>query len=182
MADDDVYEISDSESVNDGVADNDVDGMIRQMVAKNPECSKWTVMSPELMRQKEKQRKAKEKRDAKKRKRQDDDDNVPKSAKKGKQKEEDEVGYPIVSITGYIHVMKPTLALPSRSCVKPTPETLYISRGPFLFMSDCSFAEFVVIMSKALPFSPDHIVLDKTDWKLQTPANRSPLPRMRYCP
>lgn len=126
--------------------------------------SKWTVMSPELMK-KEKQRKAKEKCEEKKRKREkdndDNDNDTSKRKKKDKHKAEPEdLDYPIVPITGYIHFLKPVPTLPPRTCMKQKDESLYISRGPCRFMSDCSFDEFVSIIAKALPCPPDHIVLE----------------------
>ncbi|KAF7371778.1 hypothetical protein MVEN_00034400 [Mycena venus] len=182
MADNDIYELS-SDS-DDGVADNDVDGMISSIVAKNPKVSKWMVMSPALMKEKEKQQKRKKKRlekqAEKKRQREDeddaDDDTKPKKKGKGKAQPDDEERH-VVQLTGYIHVMKPVAALPSsRSRTKVKPEDQYIQRGPFKFMSNCSFDEFVTAMANTLPCFPTHIVLDKTEWKPQTPANRAPLP------
>ncbi|KAJ7880569.1 hypothetical protein B0H14DRAFT_3434438 [Mycena olivaceomarginata] len=184
MADDSVYELSSSES-DDGVADDDVDGMIKKMVENNPQFNKFMVMSPELMKQKEKNRKAKEKRlEKKKRKaaeKADDDDSAPtpKRAKNGKAKAElEDDSDPPTELTGYIHVLKPLPALPppkSRS-TKSKPEVPYISRGPFNFDSNCSFDSFVTILATSLPCAPSHIVLEKTEWKPQTPANRPPLP------
>ncbi|KAF8172964.1 hypothetical protein K438DRAFT_2023594 [Mycena galopus ATCC 62051] len=178
-----VLDISDSDF--DGIAD-DVDGMVGQMVAENPHFSKWMVMSPSLMKQKEKQQKQKlkhaEKRTEKKRKTDEndsasDDNEKPKRKKKAKATEEDEEELiPIVLLTGYIHIMKPAPSLPPKSRNKPKPETLYLSRGPFNFMSNCNFDAFTSAMAAALPCNPAHLVLDKTTWKPQTPANRAPLP------
>ncbi|KAF8170166.1 hypothetical protein K438DRAFT_1773779 [Mycena galopus ATCC 62051] len=183
-----VMEIFDSDF--DGVADDNVDGMVEQMVAHNPQStlqvSKWMVMSPSLMKQKEKQQKQKlkctEKRNEKKRKTDEndvtsDDNEKPKHKKKAKAMEEDEEEQiPIVLITGYVHIMKPPPSLPPKSRSKPKPETLYISRGPFNFMSNCDFNTFLSAMAAALLCNPVHLVLDKTTWKPQTPANQAPLP------
>ncbi|KAF8215719.1 hypothetical protein K438DRAFT_2105279 [Mycena galopus ATCC 62051] len=179
-----VLDISDSDF--DGVADDGVDGMVGQMVAENPHFSKWMVMSPSLMKQKEKQQKQKlkraEKRTEKKRKTDEndsasDDNEKPKRKKKAKATEEDEEELiPIVLLTGYIHIMKPAPSLPPKSRNKPKPETLYLSRGPFNFMSNCNFDAFTSAMAAALPCNPAHLVLDKTTWKPQTPVNRAPLP------
>ncbi|KAF8124507.1 hypothetical protein K438DRAFT_2154301 [Mycena galopus ATCC 62051] len=170
----------------DGVADDDVDGMIGQMVTKNPHFSKWLVMSPSLMKQKEKQQKQKLKRTEKqteKKRKTDENDSAsdnnekPKRKKKAKAMEEDkEELIPIVLLTGYVHIMKPAPSLPPKSRSKPKHETLYISRGPFNFMSNCDFNTFLSAMAAALPCNPAHLVLDKTTWKPQTPADRVPLP------
>ncbi|KAF8209768.1 hypothetical protein K438DRAFT_1959999 [Mycena galopus ATCC 62051] len=101
-----------------------------------------------------------------------DDNEKPKCKKKAKATEEDEEELiPIVLLTGYIHIMKPAPSLPPKSRSKPKPETLYISRGPFNFMSNCHFNAFTSTMAAALPCNPAHLVLDKTTWKPQTPAN-----------
>jgi hypothetical protein len=102
----------------------------------------------------------------------DDDGTTRKRKKKGKEKEDEEP----VEITGYIHVLKPTAPAPARSRVKVSPESLFIKRGQFKFMSDCSYDEFTTIMAEVLPCPPAHIVMDKVIWKPQTPANRTPLP------
>ncbi|KAJ7498461.1 hypothetical protein B0H11DRAFT_2381827 [Mycena galericulata] len=138
MAEDEIYELSDSDTFDDGLADNDIDGMIRNMVVKKPELSKWMVMSPELMNRKDKQQKQKQKRDEKKRKRQeeadDNDSDAPKRKKKDKEKEETS-DHPIVPITGYVHVIKPITILPKSRTTKPKPESTYVKRGPFQFMT-----------------------------------------------
>ncbi|KAJ6533534.1 hypothetical protein B0H19DRAFT_1080951 [Mycena capillaripes] len=181
-----IYDLS--EELEDGDAPESSTEMITDVLAKNPQCnhtakeslclttdpyavSKWMVMSPSLMKQREKQQRAKEQNQAKKRAREDnatdddddDDDTARKRKKKGKAKDPEEEEP--VEITGYIHVLKPTAPAPARSRVKANPESRYIKRGPFKFMSDCSFT---------LP--PAHIVMDKVEWKPQTPANRTPLP------
>ncbi|KAJ7714555.1 hypothetical protein B0H14DRAFT_2644410 [Mycena olivaceomarginata] len=160
--------------------------MIRSIVTKNPRASKWMVMSPALMKEKEKQQKRKKQRQdkkaEKKRQREDeddtDDDDMPKAKKKGKKKadNEDDPRLPPVELTGYIHILKPTPTLPSRSRTKPKPESLYIKRGPFQFMFNCSFNTFDTSIAKTLPCSASHLVLEKTEWKPQTPANRASLP------
>ncbi|KAJ7854411.1 hypothetical protein B0H14DRAFT_2579866 [Mycena olivaceomarginata] len=119
MADDSVYELSSSES-DDGVADDDVDGMIKKMVENNPQFNKFMVMSPELMKQKEKNRKAKERRlereeNAKLLRRPMTMTRLqrPKRAKNGKAKAElEDDSDPPTELTGYIHVLKPLPALP----------------------------------------------------------------------
>ncbi|KAJ7358077.1 hypothetical protein DFH08DRAFT_801926 [Mycena albidolilacea] len=180
MADDSVYELSSSES-DDSVADDDVDGMIKKMVENNPQFNKFM----ELMKQKENNQKAKERRLEKKKckaaEKADDDDSAPtpKWAKNGKAKAElEDDSDPPTELTGYIHVLKPLPALPPlKSCsMKSKPEIPYISRGPFNFDSNCSFDLFVTILATSLPCAPSHIVLEKTEWKLQTPANHPPLP------
>ncbi|KAJ6584971.1 hypothetical protein B0H19DRAFT_1059288 [Mycena capillaripes] len=198
MADDnpEIYDLS--EELDDGDAPESSTEMITDVLAKNPQCnhtakeslcltidpyavSKWMVMSPSLMKQREKQARAKGKKQAKKRAREDsatdDDDNddtARKRKKKGKEKQPEEEEP--VEITGYIHVLKPTATAPTRSRVKVNPETLYIKRGPFKFMSDCSYDEFTTIMAGVLPCPPAHMAMDKVEWKPQTPANRTPLP------
>ncbi|KAJ7832158.1 hypothetical protein B0H14DRAFT_3712722 [Mycena olivaceomarginata] len=182
MTDGDYDELS---SGSDGVADDDVDGMIQSLANKNPAVTKWMVTSPQLMKQQEKlcqaRQKRKEKKDKKKENKRrrdeddDDDDGAPKPKKKAKQ-DEDPLDYPIVPLTGYIHVMKPTTTLPKSRGTKVRPEDSYIQRGPFQFISDCSFDEFITLMSTVLPCDPSYIVLEKVAWKPQTPANRAPLP------
>ncbi|KAJ7340566.1 hypothetical protein DFH08DRAFT_811783 [Mycena albidolilacea] len=197
MANNSVYELSSSDS-DDGIADDDVDGMIKKMVEDNPQLfisthlvsisiNKFMVMSPELMKQKENNRKAKERRLKKKKckaaEKVDDNDSAPtsKRAKRGKVKVEleDDLDSP-TEFTGYIHVLKPLPALPppkSRSA-KSKPEVQYISCGLFNFDSNCSFDLFVTILATFLPCAPSHIVLEKTEWKSRTPANHPPLPLM----
>ncbi|KAJ7773792.1 hypothetical protein B0H16DRAFT_1684789 [Mycena metata] len=68
---------------------------------------------------------------------------------------------------------KPHLSLSQRLA---DPETLYVTRGPFHFKPDCKYQTFLNLMSDALPCPPANIVLDKTQWKPQTPANRALLP------
>lgn len=152
------------------------------------------VMSLQLMKQKEKKQRANAKREEKKaakenlKRKRDDftdyddsgaDSDTLKNKKKGKKKAEpdsDGEDSP-VEITGYIHVLKPTpTTVPSRSRTKTKSEDTYIKRGPFQFLSNCSYESFVTAMSKILPCAPGYIVLEKTEWKPQTPANRANLP------
>ena len=134
------------------------------------------------MKKQQKTQKAKESRTPKKRKKlEDSDEDLAPPSRKGKKKakavdEDDNT----ISLTGYIRVLKPTPALPpSRPRArqpKANPETLYITRGPFKFSSNCSFDDFLSILSQTLPCPSANIVLDKTEWKPQTPANRAMLP------
>ncbi|KAJ7349408.1 hypothetical protein DFH08DRAFT_807898 [Mycena albidolilacea] len=119
MADDSVYELSSSES-DDSIVDDNVDGMIKNIVENNSQFNKFMVMSPELMKQKEKNRKAKEKRLQKKKhkaaEKADDNDlpPTPKRAKNGKAKVElEDDSDPPTELTEYIHVLKPLPALPA---------------------------------------------------------------------
>ncbi|KAJ7714415.1 hypothetical protein DFH07DRAFT_763049 [Mycena maculata] len=83
---------------------------------------------------------------------------------------------PNVNITGYVHIMKPVLPQIGRiHGPKPDPKSLYISRGPFKFHSHDSYKNFLSTLASVLPCPIANLVLDKTDWKPQTPANRPPL-------
>jgi hypothetical protein len=97
------------------------------ILAASP-ASKWMVMSPALMKQKEqKQRQKKkqqdkqaEKKAEKKRKRDqdgndDDDDMKPKKKGKSKAQPDDDEERPLVQLTGYIHVMKPIVEITHQS-------------------------------------------------------------------
>ncbi|KAJ7474624.1 hypothetical protein B0H11DRAFT_2429030 [Mycena galericulata] len=164
----------------DGLEDADVDGMLKGVIARNParkqcfavaltwviqsysQVDKWFVSSPSVMKKKEKAKEAKEKRKESKQKRlRDDSDSDDDSAKttKRRKKSDDAASKTPVEITGY-----------------PDPKTLYIRRGPFKFFSDCSFEDFLVKITDILPCPIENIVLDKVEWKPQTPANRTPLP------
>lgn len=135
------------------------------------------------MKKKEKERLAKKKRKEKQaaKRKHDEEEDQPeelKRRKKGKNKAPDdsEEEALVVDIVGYIHVLKPTPAAQSKSRSKPKPETLYIKRGPFKFKSNTSYDAFLTRVAAALPCPVAHIVLDKVEWKPQTPANRSALP------
>ncbi|KAJ7927116.1 hypothetical protein B0H13DRAFT_2653642, partial [Mycena leptocephala] len=105
-------------------------------VNDHPAVNKWMVMSPSLMKQREKQQKAKakkaEKKAEKKRQRdnesaadnEEDDNDAQKRKKKSKGKEVDEDERPPVQITGFIHVLKP--APPARRWIERIPFTLFI--------------------------------------------------------
>ncbi|KAJ7938550.1 hypothetical protein B0H13DRAFT_1851499 [Mycena leptocephala] len=103
--DDSVLDISASDEDFDdgGIADTDINGQIKHMVAQNPQFSKWMVMSLQLMKQKEKKQRANAKREEKKaakenlKRRRDDftdyddsgaDSDTLKNRKKGKKKAE----------------------------------------------------------------------------------------------
>ncbi|KAJ6513720.1 hypothetical protein C8R47DRAFT_1091690 [Mycena vitilis] len=183
-----------------GVADTDIDGQIKHMVAKKPQLSRWMVMSPQLMKQNEKKKREANRRKEKKaasaatgskRKHNELSDNDDASdadtdadatgtKRKGKKKMEsmsDSEDQVPVDLTGYIHILKPVAnSVPTRGRTKTKPEDGYLQRGPFQFLSTCSFDSFVAAMADELPCSPSHIVLEKTEWKPQTPANRALLP------
>ncbi|KAJ7106368.1 hypothetical protein C8R44DRAFT_987446 [Mycena epipterygia] len=154
--------------------DGDVDGMLTDLIKKKPHLG-------QLMKKKEKERIAKEKRKEKKRKRdEEDEEDQPeesKRKKKGKNKASDDSEEArVVDIIGYIHVLKPTPAVQSKTRSKPKPETLYIKRGPFKFKSNTTYNDFLTRVAAALPCPVAHIVLDKVEWKPQSPANRNALP------
>jgi hypothetical protein len=150
-----------------------------------PAVGKWFVSSPALMKQQEKARQANERKKKKRKDRnteEDDEENDDPEPvkKKGKKKvkplDDDEPLF----LTCYVRIMKP-IPPPSASTsrkrqAKPSPETLYVPRGPFKFPADCNFEYFITLLADALPCPATHIILDKTEWKPQTPANRLPLP------
>ncbi|KAJ7752958.1 hypothetical protein B0H16DRAFT_1723421 [Mycena metata] len=178
MSDADPIEVSDGEpDVAGDLSDTNLDGQL-QAIMNQPHLQKWSVMSPSLMKKKQKEAERKAKKAEKKRERLDADDDEPKSkrAKKQTTGENDDSALPPAELTGYIHVLKAVPTLPSRSRAKTKPEDLYVKRGPFKFMSNCSFAAFSNAIAQALPCPPAHIALGKTEWKPQTPANRAPLP------
>jgi hypothetical protein len=107
-------------------------------------------------------------------------DKPRKSKQKAKQRAPDPDEDEAVNIIGYVHVLKPTSALlpptRGRGVPKLKPESLYIERGPFKFLSDCSFDHFLSALAISLPCPVEDLVLDKITWVPQTPANRAPLP------
>ncbi|KAJ7034799.1 hypothetical protein C8F04DRAFT_1346936 [Mycena alexandri] len=176
--DDDAIEITDDE-------EHDMTPMqaVKSLVAEKPNLSRWFVSSPELMK---KQEKAKQKKDKKKKPQErevSDEEESPKERKKKKRKlttddedNEDE-------LTAYIRVLKPQPPPPptvrgrSRSAKPNSSELPYVTRGPFTFDPDSTtFDDFMSLMSDALPCPVANIVLDKTEWKPQTPMNRAFLP------
>ncbi|KAJ7703963.1 glycosyl hydrolase family 62-domain-containing protein [Mycena rosella] len=169
------------ETTDDGLDDTNVDGMIGGLPEAQPNLNKWMVMSPELMKQKEKSRKVKEKRQEKKRKRllttdNDDDDLPTRNNKKGKQRRNEDDEAVVLEITAFIHVMKPPPAALPRTRTKPKAESLYIQRGPFKFLPDISYDAFLTLLATTLPCPIANLALNKVVWKPQTPANRGVLP------
>ncbi|KAJ7632068.1 hypothetical protein B0H17DRAFT_1217592 [Mycena rosella] len=163
----------------DQLEDNNLDGMLHQLMVQKPHLNKWMVSTPEVEAKKAKARKTKEQRKPKCKAPtadSEDDDVVSKPNKKGKHQEDSD--NPRIELTGYIHVMKPTSTVASSSCgrSKPKAESFYIQRGPFQFTSHCNYEAFLSLMAATLPCPDGHIVLDKVEWKPQTPANCSPLP------
>lgn len=142
------------------------------------------MSSPELMKQQEKAKQRKEnKKKQKEREQVADEEESPKERKKKKRKltndDEDDEN----ELTAYIRVLKPqpppppTVRARSRSVKPNSSEISYVTRGPFSFDPDSTtFDDFMSLMSDALPCPVANIVLDKTEWKPQTPMNRAFLP------
>ncbi|KAJ7778934.1 hypothetical protein B0H16DRAFT_1711282 [Mycena metata] len=154
--DEDAIEITDDE-------EDDLTLMqaVKNLVAEKPNLSRWFVSSPELMKQQAKAKQRKEnKKKQKEREQVADEEESPKERKKKKRKltnddEDDED-----ELTAYIRVLKP----------QPPPP-------PRLFDPDSTtFDDFMSLMSDALPCPVANIVLDKTEWKPQTPMNHAFLP------
>ncbi|KAJ7658086.1 hypothetical protein B0H14DRAFT_3704402 [Mycena olivaceomarginata] len=150
--------------------DEDITPMesVRKLVKEKPELGKWFVSSPALMKQQEKARQANERKKKKRKDRnteEDDEENDDPEPvkKKGKKKvkplDDDEPLF----LTCYV-----------RKNRRPRLSMSPVDRSSFLRTATLNTSSPSLLTP--LPCPATHIILDKTEWKPQTPANRLPLP------
>lgn len=82
-----------------------------------------------------------------------------------------------VTITTYIHVLRPSVPTAVKGHKKADPGEDYVQRGPFKFLSNTPYHGFLDAIAEALPCpSADNIIASKITWKPQKPLKASPLP------
>ncbi|KAJ7921024.1 hypothetical protein B0H13DRAFT_2418679 [Mycena leptocephala] len=162
-------------------ADNDVNSMIRDVIAEHPAAArKFLVRTPEIVKKdQEKREKAKAKSKKRKTPDQDDDDDVQPKAKKGKVKKdtksESDDDPPI---TYYINIPKPVPATSKKraSSSKASEDDTMVQRGPFTLPPSDSYADLLTAIAAELPCREEHIVTSKITWKPKKPKNAEKLP------
>lgn len=90
----------------------------------------------------------------------------------------DDTSKPSVTITAYIHVLRPSLpTATSKGRKKANPGEDFMQQGPFKFCSDSSYNDFLDAIATALPCeTAEQVPASKITWKPQKPLKALPLP------
>ncbi|KAL6300586.1 hypothetical protein BKA93DRAFT_752551 [Sparassis latifolia] len=162
----------------------------KEIVPNLPErCLRYFVTTPALHAKAMKKKSAKEKRKASKGRKSApsvvvsddsaDEENMPLAHESEEEdesastrnKKKQKIDNKEVEVTAYIHVIVPAAASSRPSKSKPTPDTV-VKRGPFFFkLHGITLPDFLSSLATATPCRCDAILVNKCQWKFETPKN-----------